>query len=77
MLVKLSSKGQLVIPEAIRRALGLKAGARLQVELEGNRIVLEPMESESAIDDLYGKYAGTDLLDELEREHGQEIEHGR
>ena len=72
-MVKLSSKGQLVIPRSIRKALGLGPGARFQVQVEGGRIVLEPVESRAALEALYGKYAGADFLTELEQEHHQEL----
>jgi AbrB family looped-hinge helix DNA binding protein len=36
----LSSKGQIVIPKNIRDALGLREGAKLEVALEGHRVVL-------------------------------------
>lgn len=38
----LTSKGQLVIPQAIRRALHVKPGTRFDVSVEGGRIVLAP-----------------------------------
>jgi AbrB family looped-hinge helix DNA binding protein len=38
----LTSKGQLVIPSAIRKALHMQPGTRFAVSLDGNRIVLEP-----------------------------------
>ena len=72
MLARLSSKGQLVIPKAVREALGLRAGAQFHVRIAEGRIVLEPTTS-SAIDALYGKYAGSDLLAELEAEHRREM----
>ena len=42
MIVKRSigPKGQVVIPEAMRRALGLKPGMRVIFELEGDKIIL-------------------------------------
>lgn len=40
METKLSTKGQVVLPSKIRRRLGLEAGDRLEVKLEGKRIVL-------------------------------------
>jgi len=38
--VKLSKKGQFVIPKEMREALGVKEGGRLLVTLEGARVVL-------------------------------------
>lgn len=37
----LSSKGQIVIPKDIRDALGLREGDKLEVSLEGHRMVLQ------------------------------------
>ena len=42
MTTKLSSKGQVVLPQAVRRKLGLLAGESLSVKVEGGRIVLVP-----------------------------------
>jgi len=72
MLAKLSSKGQLVIPKAVRQALGLRRGTQLRVQLNEGKIILEPMRT-SPIDTLYGKYADADFLADLEAEHRQEI----
>lgn len=38
--VRLSKKGQLVIPKAMREALGIQEGDELLVTLEGERMVL-------------------------------------
>jgi AbrB family looped-hinge helix DNA binding protein len=73
MLVRLSSKGQLVIPKPIREALGLEPGTQLQLEVEEERIVLEPVRP-SLVNRLYAKYADSDLLADLEAEHRQELE---
>ena len=70
---RLSSKGQLVIPRAVRDALRLEAGARFQVLVQNGKIVLEPLAG-SPIDVLYGKYSDVNLLGDLEAEHEQEIE---
>ena len=42
IVVKVSSKGQIVIPEEIRRKLGLQKGSLIKVVVDGNKIVLMP-----------------------------------
>ena len=39
--VTLAERGQIVIPKEARDALGLKAGSKLQIRIEDNRLVLE------------------------------------
>lgn len=72
MLLRLSSKGQLVIPKTIRQALRLKNGDQFQARVSGGRIILEPVR-EDILARLHGRYRGTDLLKDLEEEHRQEI----
>jgi antitoxin PrlF len=73
VLARLSSRGQLVIPKAIREALHLEPGAQFRVQLREGKIVLEPIIA-SPVDALYGKYHDVDLLGDLEAEHRREIE---
>jgi AbrB family looped-hinge helix DNA binding protein len=73
MLVRLSSKGQLVIPGAVRRTLRLSPGTELSLEVVDQKIVLAPVDIVSPIDALYGRFAGHDLLGDLEQEHKEEI----
>jgi len=40
--VKVSTKHQIVVPSAVRRELGIKAGDRLEVRVEGGDVVLHP-----------------------------------
>jgi len=40
--VKVSIKHQIVVPSAVRRELGIKAGDRLEVRVEGGDVVLHP-----------------------------------
>jgi AbrB family looped-hinge helix DNA binding protein len=72
MLVQLSSKGQLVIPKSIREALHLRAGTRFHVQIDEDKIILEPI-IPTVVDELYGRYVGEDFLDALEEEHRQEL----
>ncbi|HEV8717924.1 MAG TPA: AbrB/MazE/SpoVT family DNA-binding domain-containing protein [Candidatus Binatia bacterium] len=74
MLVKLSTKGQVALPKAIREAAGIGPGTVLKVVCEGQKIVLEPV-TPSMIDRLYGKFAGQSLLEDLEAEHRNELLH--
>ncbi|MEO5886783.1 MAG: AbrB/MazE/SpoVT family DNA-binding domain-containing protein [Anaerolineales bacterium] len=73
MLLRLSSKGQLVIPKAIRESLRLKNGDQFQVRVIDGKIVLEPV-AKGLVEKLHGKYAGHNMLKVLEEEHRQEIE---
>lgn len=74
MDVRLSTKGQIVIPKELRDRLGLKPGAEFTVSLEGDRIILELQDRHTLLESLHGKFAGTDLLSALEEEHRVEIE---
>lgn len=74
MVVRLSSKGQLIVPKAIRRSLSLKPGSQFRIKVIEDKIILEPLSNVSPVDQLYGKYAGTDLLSALEREHRLEVQ---
>jgi AbrB family looped-hinge helix DNA binding protein len=69
---KISSKGQVVVPKEIREKLQIKPGTFMNVRLDKNNIVLTPIKN-GPIDNLYGKFAGEKILDELEWEHAKEI----
>lgn len=76
-VVRLSSKGQFVIPGPVRRALNLSPGAKFRLEVVERKIILDPIADISPVNALYGRFAGSDLLTDLEQEHQQEIEHER
>ncbi len=42
MTTRVSTKGQVVIPGPLRRRLGIRAGDRLEANIEAGRIVLAP-----------------------------------
>lgn len=54
--VTVSDKGQVVIPAAIRRRLGLEPGSKLDFELEGDSIRMRPSKSipPTRVEDGYG-----------------------
>ncbi len=47
METKISTKGQVVLPQRIRRKMNLRAGDRLEARIEGERIVLIPSKKRS------------------------------
>jgi AbrB family looped-hinge helix DNA binding protein len=51
-LTKASSKGQIVIPSAIRRKLGIKRGSVFAVSARNDMIVLKKLEPEIKPEDL-------------------------
>ncbi len=72
-VTSLSVKGQIVIPKALREALGLGPGDKFVVLREGDTIILKPLKKNVAAA-LYGRYQGLDLLSDLEEEHLQEAQ---
>jgi len=72
MATRVSSKGQIVIPKDLREKLNIKPGTFLYVRLQEEEIVLTPMRG-TPIEKLYGRFSGEKILDELEKEHANEI----
>jgi len=71
-----SSKGQMVIPAAIREELGIEPGTRVAVRREGMRVILEPETLAMKlrlIDELQGLTAGgPSMTDELLKDRRRE-----
>ena len=73
-----STKGQLVIPAAIREELGIEPGTRVAIHREGGRVILDPQSLQAQLRRIKamrgytaGGVSGTDILLEdrhLERE---------
>jgi AbrB family looped-hinge helix DNA binding protein len=76
-----STKGQLVIPAAIREALGIEPGTRVAIRLEGPEVVLKPetlTATLAMIKKLRGITAGgpsmcDELLEDRRREREREL----
>jgi AbrB family looped-hinge helix DNA binding protein len=67
-----SSKGQIVIPAALREELGIGAGTRIAIQRENDRLVLQPITKEF-IRSLVGCCKGEDsLVEALQRERRSE-----
>ena len=47
--VLISTKGQIVLPVAVRRALGLKPGMRVEVKLQGKKALLTPAPAKKTV----------------------------
>ena len=74
-IVTLSTKGQIVLPREIREALGLRKGDRLQVTLDGDRVVLTRLPGIEGRDWQHwrGCLSGTSALQEHIAEHFEEV----
>lgn len=70
--VRLSQKGQLVLPKSIRTELGLEPGAFIDIKVVKNAILLSPRKR-GPLDSLYGRFRHETGIDELEQEHESEI----
>lgn len=54
--VKVSTKYQIAVPSEARKALGIKAGDRLSVEITGDAMIIKPRQLAGTR--LFGKYQG-------------------
>jgi AbrB family looped-hinge helix DNA binding protein len=71
--VKVHRKGIIVIPAEVRRRLNIKEGSVMELEVEGDKIVLK---RKMTLLDMYGadKEMGDSALKELERLRKEEVE---
>lgn len=58
---KISQKGQVVIPAAIRKALGLKKGSEVSFELKGDEITIKKLPTALDWADLVKQYPVEDV----------------
>jgi AbrB family looped-hinge helix DNA binding protein len=70
-VVRVGRRGQMVLPKAVREALGVTEGDQLWVEVEGNRVILRPVsllvrESLGSLRGTWGKAIGSYLKEERE-----------
>jgi len=71
-MATISTKGQLVIPAEMRASLGISAGSRVIITLDGDKLVLKPV-TERLVDETMGMFAGgPSMADELQRERRAE-----
>ncbi|MBI1748265.1 MAG: AbrB/MazE/SpoVT family DNA-binding domain-containing protein [Acidobacteria bacterium] len=78
--VRISSKGQIAIPKSIRDKVGLEEGTALAIVVRNQDLVMRKVPSGSWRR-WRGALKGTNVLEDLEREHREEInqdeEHAR
>ena len=77
MMVKTAvtgSRGQIVIPAEYRRQVGLKAGQRVTVVVDGDTIVIKPIPND-LVRALHGCLRdGPSLTAALSRDHAEELQ---
>ena len=71
---KVSAKGWVVIPSALRRRYRLNPGTFVEFQEQGDRIVIIPRASDT-VEDLYGKLAGeASLTQALLKDRAEDLE---
>ena len=75
MQTSITSKGQVVIPSAVRRRFGIREGTRFAVDVDdaAHRIILTPITREY-VDHQRGRFRGRGLLKALAAEKKRERE---
>ncbi len=68
-----TTKGQIVIPSALRRKYGIKVGTKLLVFDDGERIILKPV-TEQYLKGLQGTLKGKGALKALLQERSKDRE---
>lgn len=72
IFIVVRSKGQMVIPAALREKLGIRSGTRIAIHSEGNQLILRPINDEF-IRSLRGRLKGKGSMAKArEREHKRE-----
>ncbi len=73
---RLSSRGQLALPKAVRDRLGLAEGVYVAVRVEGDEVILRKV-AEGSWREWEGRLKGLDLLGDLNRERRKELARDR
>lgn len=69
MTHRVGPKGQVVIPKELRDELGIEPGDEVSFWLDGDHVAVRPTHRRRP---LRGRFAGTDLLVELQRERASD-----
>ena len=65
---KVLERGQVTIPKAIRKRLGIGPGSMLEFKADGGRLVAEKVESANPVDAVYGSLGSGRHTDDILRE---------
>jgi AbrB family looped-hinge helix DNA binding protein len=73
---KVGGRGQAVIPKPIRDQMGIHAGDKVSFRIEEGRIVVEKVDPEELLEELFGAYEKRELAEDVDwdREHGARYE---
>ncbi len=72
MKTRVSEKGQITIPKAVRTKLGLRPGTVLELEAERGRLIGRKASGRDIVDELYGSLPLDESVDDyLERARGR------
>lgn len=72
MKSKVSEKGQITIPRAIRAKLGLRPGSVIEFEADRGRLIGRKSTSRDVVDEIYGSMTMDEPVDEyIERIRGR------
>jgi len=74
-IVRMLGKGQVVIPKSVRRQFAIEEGTALSLDVEGQRLILEPLPDDpvAALCGMFGK--GTDLVSLRKKLEKEETAH--
>jgi len=73
VIVKLSVKGQIVIPARIRKELGLSAGDKLLIEQKQEEVILKPVTKLSALRGIDELERASEEVDKLREEWDEDL----
>ena len=57
MIIKVSDRGQISIPAAVRKKLGIKPKSKVKVEVGENKIIIRPVKSIDEVAGIFREYA--------------------
>lgn len=75
-IVKLSVKGQVVIPAWIRKELGLSAGDKLFIERRQEEVIMKPVTKLSKLKGIDKLKGASEEVDKLRNEWDEALEQG-